>query len=133
MYLEEAYLDADAPAVSHRRAERETEVRATVLIVSSEPDFRRYVRECLRERTDVRVLDASSARDGVALAASSAPDLLVADAPEEDVTSLLSAIRAIVVVDELPRPPHDDDVRLRWLSRPFSAQELLAEVASLLG
>src|SRR6185295_10957429 len=53
--LEVAFLDADetgpAPAGPVVLDERR---RLTVLVVAAEADVRRYVRECLRERVDLR-------------------------------------------------------------------------------
>src|SRR4030095_16340484 len=51
----------------------------TVLVVGAEPDVRRYIRECLRERSDVRVLEAASAADGETIATRDTPDLMIVD------------------------------------------------------
>src|SRR3954470_2960782 len=81
--LEIAFLDADqaapAPAAPAALDERN---RLTVLVVAAEPDVRRYVRECLRERTDLRVLDAETVTAAVMLAAHHSPELLIVDEPE---------------------------------------------------
>jgi len=59
--LEIAFLDADegasapvTPATHDERAWR------TVLVVAAESDVRRYVGECLRERTDLRLVEAAT-------------------------------------------------------------------------
>src|SRR5215213_1033441 len=84
--LEVELLDADqdAPAPDPLAALDERTC-LTVLVVAAEADLRRYVRECLRERTDLRLLDAATVAAAVALAAHQLPKLLVVDEPERDV------------------------------------------------
>ena len=131
--LEVAFLDADdtapAPAPPASVDER---ARLTVLVVAAEADLRRYVRECLRERGDVRVLEAATVDGAVVLAASFSPELLVVDAPERDVVAALSDLRAIVIVDDVPHGAPASGTRLRLLARPFTAEGLIAEVGRLL-
>ena len=132
--LEVAFLDADqaapAPAQSSSADERAC---LTVLVVAAEADLRRYVRECLRERSDLRLLDAATVTQAVALAADCAPDLLVVDEPERDVLALLSHLRAIVIVDDVPRGAPALGIPVRLLARPFTAEQLVGEVSQLLG
>jgi hypothetical protein len=132
--LEVAILDDDqaalAPAPSAALEERP---RVTVLVVAAESDLRRYVRECLRERTDLRLLDAASVTAAVTLAAHELPDLFIVDEPERDVLVALSDVRAIVIVDDVPRDAPASGARLRQLARPFTGEGLLAEVGLLLG
>jgi hypothetical protein len=104
----------------------------TVLVVAAEADVRRYVRECLRERTDLRLLDAATVAAAVALAAYCNPELLVVDDPERDVLATLPELRAIVIVDDVPHGAPDVGSHLRLLARPFSADGLVAEVSRLL-
>jgi CheY-like chemotaxis protein len=132
--LEVAFLDADdgvsaplTPAAPDERAWR------TVLVVAAEPDVRRYVGECLRERTDLRLVEAATVSAAVALAASYSPALLVVDEPERDVVAALAQLRAIVIVDDVPRGAGAMAERVRLLARPFTAEGLLAEVVDLLG
>jgi len=130
--LEVAFLDADqaAPAPAPAADERAC---LTVLVVAAEVDLRRYVRECLRERSDLRLIEAATVMAAVTLAEDHSPDLLVVDEPERDVLATLSQFRAIILVDDLPRgaPPLIPHVRL--LARPFTAERLVAEVGQLLG
>ena len=132
--LEVAFLDADyasaAPAPPVAIDER---VSRTVLVVAVEADFRGYIRECLRERRDLRVVDAATVTAAVALAASYAPDFLVVDEPQGDVIAALSKLPAIVIVDDALRDAPPSGTRIRRLSRPFTAVGLLAEVGQLLG
>jgi hypothetical protein len=132
--LEVAFLDADeggsaplTPAALDERAWR------IVLVVAAEADVRRYVGECLRERTDLRLVEAATVAAAVALAASYSPALLVVDEPERDVVAALTQLRAIVIVDDVPRGGPASGERVRLLARPFTADGLLAEVAELLG
>lgn len=132
--LEVALLDADhaapAPALSPVRDGRPC---LTVIIVSAEADLRRYVRECLRERLDLRLLEAATVTAAVALSAGHSPAFLVVDEPEHDVLAALSEFRAIVIVDELPHGEPGAGTHLRLLARPFTAEGLVAEVDHLLG
>ena len=68
--MEVAFLDADqaAPAPASPAALDERTC-LTVLVVAAEADLRRYVRECLRERTDLRLLEAATVAEAVTLAA----------------------------------------------------------------
>ena len=131
--LEVEFLDADqdAPAPDPLAALDERTC-LTVLVVAAEADLRRYVRECLRERTDLRLLDAATVTAAVALAAYCSPKLLVVDEPERDVLTTLSELRAIVIVDDVPHGAPDVGTRHRLLARPFSADGLIAEVTGLL-
>jgi hypothetical protein len=132
--LEVAFLDADqaAPAPAPQSAPDEREW-ITVLVVAAEADLRRYVRECLRERTDLRLLEAATVTAAVALAARYSPELLVVDEPERAVLVRLSQLRAIVIVDDVPRGAPASGTRVRLLARPFTAEGLVAEVGQLLG
>ena len=129
--LEVAFLDADqaAPAPAPAADERAC---LTVLVVAAEVDLRRYVRECLRERSDLRVLEAATVSTAVSLAADCSPDLLVVDEPERDVLAALSQVRAIVIVDDVPRETPASGTHVRLLARPFTAERLVAEVGQLL-
>ena len=101
-----------------------------VLVVAGEADFRRYVRECLRERTDLRLLEAATVAAASALAAQYPPTLLIVDEPESSVVATLSHVRTIIVVDDVPHGERAPSPRL--LARPFTAEGLLAEVDRLL-
>ena len=131
--LEVAFLDADQPAPADATpAALDERTRLTVLVVAAEVDLRRYVRECLRERSDLRVLEAATVAAAVALAAQCSPALLVVDEPESDVLIPLSQLRAIVIVDDVPHGESESGTRRRLLARPFTAERLAAEVGRLL-
>jgi hypothetical protein len=132
--LEVEFLDADqaAPAPVPPAALDERTC-LTVLVVAAEADLRRYVRECLRERTDLRVLEAATVTAAVALAGYYLLDFLVVDEPERDVVATLSSLRAIVIVDDVPHGAQASAAtRVRLLARPFTAEGLVAEVGQLL-
>ena len=131
--LEVELLDADqdAPAPDPLAALDERTC-LTVLVVAAEADLRRYVRECLRDRSDLRVLEAATVTAAVTLAANSSPALLIVDEPESDVLVPLSQLRAIVIVDDMPRDAPGSGTRRRMLARPFTAEGLAAEVGRLL-
>jgi hypothetical protein len=132
--LEVAFLDADQPAPADATpAVLDERTRLTVLVVAAEADLRRYVRECLRERSDLRVLEAATVTAAVTLAANCSPAILIVDEPESDVLLRLSELRAIVIVDDVPRDAPESGTRRRLLARPFTAEGLAAEVGRLLG
>jgi hypothetical protein len=132
--LEVAFLDADqasaSPAPSPAADDRAC---LTVLVVAAEVDLRRYVRECLRERTDLRLVEAATVSAAIALATGCSPDLLIVDDPERHVLSPLSQLRAIVIVDDVPRGPPALGTHVRFLVRPFTAERLVGELGELLG
>jgi hypothetical protein len=131
--LEVAFLDADQPAPADATpAVLDERTRLTVLVVAAEADLRRYVRECLRERSDLRVLEAATVAAAVTLAANCSPALLIVDEPESDVLVSLSQLRAVVIVDDVPRDAPGSGTRRRLLARPFTAEGLAAEVGRLL-
>ena len=133
VWLEIEFLDADrsapAPAPTASLDER---IRMTVLVVAGEADLRRYVRECLRDRTDLRLIEAQTVSAAIALAADYSPQLLIVDEPESNVVTTLSQLLAIVIVDDVPHGAPESGTRVRLLARPFTAEGLLAEVGRLL-
>jgi hypothetical protein len=132
--LEVAFLDADADAPAPGPSTHDERPCLTVLVVAAEADVRRYVRECLRERADVRVIEAGTAAAAVALAESYPPDLVIVDGlPSAVLSAPHAASRAIVIVDDLPSDTSTPAANVRLLTRPFTAEGLLAEVRQLLG
>ena len=127
--LEVAILAADnvAPAAASAIAS-DGPVRLTVLVLAAEADVRRYVRECLRDSAGVRVLEAPSVAVALTLEAEAAPQLLIVDAEMSEVLVALPQVRAVVMVDDEPRREQPADARVRFLARPFSADQLVTEV-----
>lgn len=130
--LEVALLAAQTAPVPDAPPDGGARQRLTVLAVAAEADLRRYVRECLRERADLRVVEAASVSAAIALADAVALDLLVVDEPERDAADALARLPAIVIVDDLPRGSRVSEARC-WLPRPFTAEMLMTEVTRLLG
>lgn len=131
--LEVAILDADyaagAPAPVSATDERTCH---TVLVLAAEADVRGYIRECLRERKDLRVVEAATVTAAVGLAAHCSPKFLVVDEPQSGIIATLSTLPAIVIVDDAPHGVPAPRTEVRLLARPFAAIGLLAEVGRLL-
>ena len=114
----------------------------TLLVIDDEPQIRRVVRHAL-EGDEVRVLEATSGREGVDIAASARPDLIVLDLglPDMSGADVCRDIRGwstapIVVLSAR----HSDEEKARMLdlgaddyvTKPFSTLELQARVRAQL-
>lgn len=130
--LEAALLDAGraAPAPA---AEPGGRACPTVLVVAAEADLRHYVRECLRDRPALCLVEAATASAAVALATRHPPACLVVDERERGVLGTLDSHRAVLLVDDLPRDAPTPAPRVRLLARPFTAAELVAAIDRLIG
>ena len=113
------------PAVGDRREQH------TVLIVAGDADVRRHALECLRDRNDLRVLEAAPIAMARRLATLESPELLIVDAPELRVLDAIENVRAVLMVDDMTRADTRDP-RIAILARPFSRQDLESIVDSLL-
>jgi hypothetical protein len=80
----------------------------------------------------LRLVEAATITAAAALVSLHSPVLLIVDGPEREVVETLSQVRAIVIVDDVPRGAPQPDDRIRLLARPFTAEGLLAEVRELL-
>lgn len=121
----------------------------TILIVDDDPDFREFVRIVL-ESHGYRVLEASNAPAGLALMRAESPGLVLLDAMMSYELAGIGTIRTVRSDPQLAHIPlilisavlsEDEDRFLpvdernmvnRFLSKPISPDELLAEVANLL-
>ncbi len=120
-----------------------------IVIVDDDPDFREFVHIVL-EAHGYEVHEADNAMEGLALMRATAPDLLLLDAmmsyelagvgmirsvrsdPQLAHTPLI-LISAVLSEDEDRFLPADERAMVdRFLSKPISPDELLAEVASVL-
>jgi CheY-like chemotaxis protein len=122
---------------------------AKILIVDDDPDFREFVRIVL-ESHGYRVLEASNAPAGLALMRDEQPSLVLLDAMMSYELAGIGTIRAVRSDPHLAHTPlilisavlsEDEDRFLpadersmvdRFLSKPISPDELLAEVGELL-
>ena len=129
--LEVAILAADQTAPVVDKTAPDEPVRLTVLVVADDADVRWYVRECLRDTKDVRVLEAANVSTALTLAAITPPQLLIVDVQQGDILSPLPKIHAVVIVDDVPRSSQLDGARVRFLARPFTAHQLCAEIDRL--
>ncbi len=124
-------------------ADAATPARArTLLVIEDEPQIRRAVRNALAEAAD-RIVEAESGREGIDLAASWRPDLVVLDLGLPDVTGI-DVCREIRVWAKMPivvlsaRHSEDEKVALLnagaddYVTKPFSTQELAARVRAQL-
>lgn len=120
-----------------------------IVIVDDDPDFREFVRIVL-EAHGYEVHEADNAMEGVALMRAAAPDLLLLDAMMSYELTGVGMIRAVRSDPQLAHTPlilisavlsEDEDRFLpaderamvdRFLSKPVSPDELLAEVAGVL-
>ena len=125
--LEVAILDADANLPALERPAADEHVQHTVLVVAAEPDLRRYIRECLRERRNVRIVEAKDVASSVGLTERASPRLLIVDESAARLLDAMPAVPAILIVDERAERA-DAGTCVRVLAQPFSAEGLLAEV-----
>lgn len=130
------------PTVSHLRP-------AKVVVVDDDPDFREFVHIVL-ERHGYQVFEAHNAPIGLALLQLERPDLVLLDAMMSYELAGIGIIRAIrsdpalasiplilisaVLSDDEDRflPASERNMVDRFLSKPISPDELLAEVAACL-
>ena len=129
--LEVELLASDQPAPLPAPAVADQGQRRTVLVVAGDTDVRRHVRECLRDRADLRVLEAASIGVATRLAALHPPDLLIVDAPDAGILETIVDARAVLMADDVALST-TPDARVAALARPFGRQELEALVDELL-
>ena len=114
----------------------------TVLVVDDELQIRRVVRHAL-ESPDVRVLEASTGRDGLDLAAAERPDLVVLDLglpdmPGADVCRDLRGWTTVPILVLSARHSDQEKAALLdlgaddYVTKPFSTIELQARVRAQL-
>ena len=125
--------------VGHQRFVVPTEqLDALVLIIDDEPQIRKALAQVLEER-GARVLDAPTGADGLALAASRMPDLVILDIGLPDmagdvVCRELRAWSQVPIVVLSARHSEAEKVRMLdlgaddYLTKPFGSAELVARV-----
>lgn len=117
-------------------------VARTALLIEDDAHMRRAVRNVLASEFE-RVVDAETGRDGIDLAASTHPDLVVLDLglPDRDGISVCKEIREwsqVPIIILSARPGERDKVALLeagaddYITKPFSPGELRARVRAQL-
>jgi two-component system, OmpR family, KDP operon response regulator KdpE len=115
-----------------------TDPKPLVLVVEDEPQMRKFVRIAL-ESHDYRVLEASSAAEGIQQASVHTPDLVLLDLglPDGDgmqVTRRLREWSPVPILVISARGQEDSKVKALdegaddYLTKPFGAAELLARI-----
>jgi CheY-like chemotaxis protein len=121
--------------------------RLKVLIIDDDPDVRRIARLCLSQLGGMEVVEASSADEGLRLAAADEPDVILLDImmPRIDGLAAIGSLRRTPETARIPvifltaRTGEDDDALLRstgargLLSKPFDPITLATKVRNLLG
>src|ERR1700722_10291582 len=115
---------------------------ACILVIDDEPQIRRALKNALREVAE-RVLEAETGAEGIDLAATQHPDLVVLDLGLADISGaeLCREIRRFATMPIVVLSArHEEDEKVRLLSlgaddyvtKPFSTVELLARVKAQL-
>jgi two-component system, OmpR family, KDP operon response regulator KdpE len=109
-----------------------------VLLIEDEPQMRRFLRTTLRAH-DYQVVEAASAREGLAQAAGRNPEVILLDLglPDMDGLEVTREIRRVartpIIVISARGQEHDKVTALDlgaddYLTKPFGASELLARI-----
>jgi two-component system KDP operon response regulator KdpE len=109
-----------------------------LLLIEDEPQMRRFLRAALGAE-EYRLVEASSAREGLALAASRNPDLVMLDLglPDRDGLDVARELRgwsAVPIIVLSARGREQDKVTALdlgaddYLTKPFGVEELLARI-----
>ena len=115
---------------------------ARILVIDDESQIRRFLRISLKSQGH-EVFEAATGADGLSLAATQSPDLIVLDLglPDADGKAVLSELRAwsqVPVIVLTVRDAEREKVQALdggandYVTKPFGVQELLARVRSLL-
>ena len=124
-------LASDRPAELNSPVGGDESQRHTVLLVAEDADVRRYVRECLRDRADLRVVEASAVAIAEQLAAVHRPRLLIVDGRDAAVLRTIEDVHAVLIADDVPLDATPSG-RVVTLVRPFGGRDLEALVDALL-
>ena len=109
-----------------------------VLLIEDEPQMRRFLRTTLRAH-DYQVVEAATAREGLAQAAGRNPDVILLDLGLPDLDGLevtreiRRSARTPIIVISARGQEHDKVTALDlgaddYLTKPFGASELLARI-----
>ncbi|MDB4933350.1 MAG: sensor histidine kinase [Labilithrix sp.] len=119
-----------------------TELHAKVLVIEDEPQMQKFLRACLSAE-GYRVVEALTGKEGLDLARTHNPDLVLLDLglPDIDGTEVTKSLREwmtkpIIVISA--RGQEDDKIRTLdlgaddYLTKPFNAGELMARIRAAL-
>jgi two-component system KDP operon response regulator KdpE len=115
-------------------------LKETILLIEDEPQIRRLLAITL-ESNDYKVLQASTAKEGILLAANHAPDLILLDIGLPDMSGhdVLKELRLwfnkSIIILSVQNSENDivsalDNGATDYLSKPFRSAELLARIRS---
>ena len=115
-----------------------TESTVTIILIEDERHIRRFVRTSL-ESEGMRVVEAGSGREGLAIAATTRPDLMIFDLglPDIDGIEVIRGLRdcsAVPVIVLSARTQEEDEVAALnagaddYLIKPFGSAELIARI-----
>jgi two-component system KDP operon response regulator KdpE len=110
----------------------------TVLVVDEEPQIRRFLKLAL-ESHDYQIIEAASGQEGLALAASNRPDMIILDQslPDQDGQTVLKRLREWFQNPIIILSVRDDEDSIvnaldsganDYLRKPFILNELLARL-----
>lgn len=114
------------------------QVNGTILIIEDEENIKDFITTSLRAQ-NYKTVDARTAKDGIALAASLCPDVILLDLglPDMDGTEVIKSVRAwsmmpIIVISARSRETEKvealdlgaDD----YITKPFGSSELMARI-----
>lgn len=114
--------------------------KADILIIDDEPQIRKLLQITL-ESNDYHVLQSSTGREGLAMAASHSPDLILLDIGLPDINGhevlkeLQGWYNKSVIILSVQNSENDivralDNGAIDYLTKPFRTQELLARIRS---
>jgi hypothetical protein len=105
----------------------------TVLLAVGDADLREYIKQCLRQRADLRVVEAQPGDDRLNVGQRQPVALVIADG-SPDGAAALNGPPLLLVGDELSEAlPVREGAGMAFLIQPFNARRLLDVVARLLG
>lgn len=115
-----------------------TSKNGTVLVIDDEPQIRRFLKVAL-EPHDYKVIEAATGQEGVALAASNRPDIIILDLglPDKDGQHVLKELRGWFQKPIIILSVRDDEENVvtaldsganDYLRKPFILNELLARL-----
>lgn len=118
------------------------EPTVTVILIEDEKHIRRFVRAAL-EIEGMRIVEAGTGREGLAIAATSPPDLMIVDLglPDIDGIEVIRMLRdwsSVPVIVLSARSREEDKVEALnagaddYITKPFGAAELIARIRAQL-